>query len=530
MILLKRFRYVPAIAFMVLALLSCDDDFNTIGGDLVDNPQDVLPTYEAGIVAYTKILPAVQTNNLSAHLFGVYQEPVYGLHTAEVLTQMSLSQPNPNFGNEPIMDSVVLTLPYYSTEIETDIDGNTVYRLDSIYGNAPFKLSITPSRYFINDYDPEDNFETSQKYFSDQGPLFEDYLTAEPLYVDESFRPSASALVLFQNDENDELDTISVSPRLRVKLPVAYFQQNILDKQGDPELSTNNNFRNFLRGLYFKAEPINGNGTMMLLDFGSAASEAGITLFYTHQVEDTADSDEDGDTDDMVGVQRSYTINFKDTSSDNNTNNIVNTFTQELPVGISEEISGQDEAIGAANLFLKGGEGSMAVIELFEDEEEIEELKSRNWLINEANLTFYVNQEKVQGGNAEPDRIYLFNLEDNTLLYDYSMDRVNDPTVTTHLPLLERDEDGNGVFYKVRITEHVRRILNEEDTNVQLGLVVTQNINLVNNAAVKEQVDGITRVPTGTVITPKGTVLHGNLSADQEKKLKFNIIYSEINN
>lgn len=529
MILLKRFRYLPAIALMVLAFISCDDEFNTIGGNLVDGHEDALPKYEAGVVAYSKNLTPVQTNNLTSHLLGVYQEPVYGQHIANVLTQLSLSRPNPDFGDEPVLDSVVLTLPYFSTELEIDLDGNPTYQLDSIYGNSPFKLSIIPSGYFINDFDPDDNFETSEKYFSDQGPVFEENLAPQPLYVNDSFRPSASGLVFIQNDENNELDTVSVSPRMRVKLPVDYFQQNIIDKQGSPELSNNNNFRNFIRGLYFKAEPLNGNGTMMLLDFNSSASEAGIVLYYTNQVEDTSDSDEDGDTDDLVGVQGSFAINFKDASGVNDTNNIINTFSQELPGPIAEEIAAQSEATGAANLFLKGGEGSMAVIELFEDETELDDLKSRTWLINEANLTFYVNQERVQGGNAEPDRIYLFNLKDNTLLYDYGMERANNPNITTHAPLLERDEDGNGIYYKIRITEHVRRILNEGDDNVKLGLVVTQSINLINNAALKEEVDGITRVPTGSVITPKGTVLHGNLSPDEEKKLRFNIIYSEIN-
>ena len=177
----------------------------------------------------------------------------------------------------------------------------------------------------------------------------------------------------------------------------------------------------------------------------------------------------------------------------------------------------------------------MAVIELFEDEAELEELRSKNWLINEANLTFYVNQERVVGGVAEPSRVLLYNLATNQLLADYGADpsaASENPelAVRSHSPQLVRDEDENGIYYKIRITEHVRRILSQDAENVKLGLVVTQNIKVINYAALKQPVDGIDRVPTASVISPKGTVLHGNLSPNADKRLKFNIFYTETNN
>ena len=107
MILLKKFRYLPAVALMVLAFTSCDDDFNTIGGELVGGQLDAFPRYEAGVVAYNKKLSAVQTNNLPLQLLGIYNEPVYGQQQANVLAQLSLSANNPGFGNEPRLDSVI---------------------------------------------------------------------------------------------------------------------------------------------------------------------------------------------------------------------------------------------------------------------------------------------------------------------------------------------------------------------------------------------------------------------------------------
>ncbi len=529
MMLLKRFRYLPAALLLVLAFISCDDDFNSIGGELIGGQLPGLPVYEAGVVAYNKKLSPVQTNNLPAHLLGVYNDPTYGQQTANVLTPVSLSMNNPNFGNEPRLDSVVLTLQYFSTRQQNDEQGNTVYKLDSLFGDSPFKLSIARSGFFLNDFDPEANFENRQRYYSDQGETFKNNLIGEPIYVNPSFKPSAREVVFLQsrlNEGVEVIDTVRVPPRLRVNLPVAYFQENILNKQGTNVLFNNNSFKNFFRGLYFMAEPVNGDGSMVLINFNSDNTDSGITLYYTNFPEG-ADNDD--------GVQKTFELNFQAAS-------VVNAFKQELPAGILQEIEAGNTFPGAENLYLKGGEGSMAVIELFEDEVEIQAIRDNNWLINEANLTFFVNQELlVSGGEAEPARIFLYNLENNEILFDY----ITDPTanadnpalsVLTHLPALERDGDNNGIFYKVRITEHVRRILQQDTQNARLGLVVTQNVKITNFAALKTPLGlsdpeaNITRVPSASAIQPKGTILHGNLSSNEAKRLKFNIIYTETNN
>ncbi|HSP41164.1 MAG TPA: DUF4270 domain-containing protein, partial [Gillisia sp.] len=379
-----------------------------------------------------------------------------------------------------------------------------------------FKLSILRSGFYLNDFDPEANFENRQRYFSDQQEVIENNLIGAPLYVNESFAPSARKVSYRQINDAGDYDTVSVSPRMRIHLPVAFFQENIVDKAGSAELSNNNNFKNYIRGLYFKAEAVNQDGSMMLVDFGS--SNAGIMIYYSHTVEDAGEE----------SIQEhTYRLSFGE--------NTMNTFSQEFPANITQEIAESNSSTGATNLFLKGGAGSMAVIKLFEDEAELEEIRSNDWLINEANLTFYVNQERVPGGNTEPSRIFLYNLDDNTLLGDYGNDGTagtEDPnnSVLTHLPALVRGEDGKGIYYKLRITEHIRRVLNGDLENVRLGLVVTQNVNIVSNSAVRPVSDGVSRVPAGSVITPKGTVLHGNLSPNVEKRLKFNIIYTETNN
>ncbi len=515
MILLKRFRFIPAVLLMVLAFVSCDDDFHSIGGELIGGQIDALPQYEAGVVAYNKKLSPVQTNNLPLHLLGVYNEPVYGDHTANVLTQLSLPTGNPSFGSQPRLDSVVLTLPYFSTRLEEDEQGENVYRLDSIYGNSPIKLTVSRTNYFINDFDPDANFENRQRYYSDQGATFENSIIGDPLYVDESFVPSTAEVSYREANATGAIDTVNKGPRMRVHLPLEFFQENIIEKEGSSELFNNNSFRNFMRGLYFKAEQVNDEGTMMLLNFRH--EDAGIMLYYTNTIEVEGEDD--------VLEENSFKLNFGP--------NLINTFSQDLSPEIEAGIEASNEETGAERLYLKGGEGSMSIIELFDDEE-VEELRSREWLINEANLTFYVDQDAVQGGSAEPSRIYLYNLENNSLIYDYRFDATaeapGDAAFSTHAPVLTRDEDGKGISYKIRLTGHVKEILEGNTENVKLGLVVIQNIGLVNPAALRTPVGPVSRVPIGSILTPRGTILHGNLSSNEEKRLKFNIYYTDISN
>lgn len=513
--LLKRLAVVPAAIVVLFAFNSCEEDFNTIGGEIIGGEFDALPLYEAGVKAYSKDIGPVQTNGLPANLLGVYKEPVYGLHTASVLSQVSLITNNPTFGTEPKLDSVILTLSYYSTRLEPDSQGNAVYKLDSVYGNSPFKLSVSRSNFFINEFDPDEDFVNRQKYYSDLGPVIEASLVGEPLYSNESFVPSAKEVVYFEEDptiQGGGLDTVRVSPRLRIPLSNEFFKKNIIDKEGSSELSNNNNFRNFIRGLYFEAEPLNQNGSMMLLDFNN--EESGIILYYTS-------SQTQGDS--IVEVQSALKIGLG--------GNTINTFNQDLPSAIELEVEESNENTGAENLFLKGGAGTLVVIDLFENDEELEELRANEWLINEANLTFYVNQDIVEG--EEPERIYIYNLDTNEPLIDYRIEApdVNFPlnSLRNHSGRLVRNEDENGVSYKIKITEHVKRILSEEIEDTRLGLVVTQNINLVTSSALKTPIDSITRVPTASVVTPRGTVLYGNLATDPEKRLKFNIYYTETN-
>src|SRR5690606_9071449 len=101
-------------------------------------------------------------------------------------------------------------------------------------------------------------------------------------------------------------------------------------------LSNLSNFKNYFRGLYLKAEAVDNDGQMVLLNLANA----NITIHYTYGAEDSR-------------LQSTYTLNF----SGNILNTFINNFNEPLENGNATE--------GDATLYLKGTEGSMAVVDLF---------------------------------------------------------------------------------------------------------------------------------------------------------------------
>jgi hypothetical protein len=78
-------------------------------------------------------------------------------------------------------------------------------------------------------------------------------------------------------------------------------------------------------------------------------------------------------------------------------------------------------------LYLKGGNGSMAVIDLFNGDKNdnstaLNDMRDKKWLINEANLTFYIDKSKIGASAPEPNRIYLYDLTHNRPLVDLYTD------------------------------------------------------------------------------------------------------------
>lgn len=525
------------LSFIILSIVSCQEDFNAVGSDIINDPNFDFDLYDqATVTAFSRKANPVQTDNLPVYQLGVFNDAVFGTTEASILTQVTLSQTNPFFGDNPEVKKVILSLPYFSST-----EDNTSFTLDSLFGNSAIKLSIYESNFFLRDFDPASGFDEPQKYYSNQGPQFQNFL-GELLFQTDNFTPSEEPIILNPDTEEEEV----LSPRLRIEFTeennqevLNFFQQKIIDQEGTDVLLNNANFKNHFRGIYFIAEAITANGSLILLDFTNAA----IDIIYERD-EITGGGGNEGTSVNSLAtkstimedrVEASFTLNFGGIT--------LNTFKNNTPPEL-EQLLNNPNTNGAENLYLKGGGGStVTIIELFGEDfnnnnvpDELEDLREKKWIINEANLTLYVNQNSVNSESSEPERIFLYDLNNNTILIDYQLDNANsanDPLSfkSGHLGRLERNASGVGEKYKLKITNHISNLINRDSTNVRLGLVVSPNVNVISTKSLlNETPPGINAVPAASVISPEGTVLHGPNSPNQEKKLKLNIFFTEINN
>ncbi|WP_111682400.1 DUF4270 domain-containing protein [Winogradskyella tangerina] len=560
---MKQYKFafqISTLLIIALSIIACDKDFATLDSDIIND--DIATNFDIdsdtyNIITYNDALGPVQTNNLGLSSLGVYDD-AYGRTTSSFLTQLVLPNFDPEFGEEVVIDSVVLNMPYFSLVSDVDDDANIIYEIDSVFGNEPFKLSLFESNYFLRDFDPDGEFDDSQPFFSNksasESETFGDLLEGTPinilpnpenlnsvsLDVNGNIRVNDQGYKLTQvNDEGETEITLRQAPGIRIKLDPDYWQEKIIDQEGNSVLSSQNNFSEFLRGIYFKVEPVNDDGSFIILNAG--VQIANITIHYTRLT--IADMD-DEDATEQVEVALTFgpnRVNFFD-----------NNFTLPLDDG--------DAVNGDARLYLKGGEGSIAKIKLFNGDnlndgddmtfddwrnefvevDEDGEIRAKR-LVNEANLVFHVDQDIVQDG--EPDRIYLYDVDNKIPLVDYFFDVTNNtlPSFSklSHLGPLQRvddEPDGEGIKYKLRITEHINNLLLRDSTNVELGLAVSVNINLENPAAggpqrqVQDSDDTEFTIPVSSIMTPRGTVLHGNNTEDESRRVYLEIFYTEPNN
>ncbi len=537
---------VAAILFFIISIVSCQEDFNTIGSDIIGDGSLLSQLDNTKtVVAYSRKLAPVQTNIIPVSQLGVFNDGTFGKSSISFLTQLQMETPNVIFGDsighEITLDSVMLYIPYYNQN--TTEDGVTSYTLDSVYGASPINININESNYFLRDLDPSSNFQDAQLYYSNEATLFEANLLQNDLATEiTDFIPSSEGYEIINRDTSTDgstqIDTTIIAPGIRVALSNDYFQEKILGKEGAPELSNDNNFKDYFRGLYFKVNSDTEDGNLLIFN----PELATITLYYNFlraDVDSSGDPVLDDDGNAVIDtIYNNYILRFGGIN--------LNVFDNELTPEIAAAIANPNTLEGDETLYLRGGDGIMTVINLFGEDvdsngiaDELEVLRDQEWIIDDARLKFYIDQNKVTAGNTEPERISIYNINNSTVLADYFLDPTSSnlpaDAITNHLGKIERDTDNNGVSYTINLTHHISNLINKDSTNVSLGLMTSQNVLL--NGFQKldtllnpnQELPTIKTVQRSSVISHEGTVLYGNNTLNEDKKLVLEIYYTEPN-
>lgn len=493
------FRTVVRLSIFLVAIFffSCDKEFEGVGSGIIGNDQYDTDRFYATVKVVDNILTeAVETSNLPVNTLGVYNDPLVGITNNSFVTQLELATENPTIGNNPVIKEVILSVPYFSTFQSYNADNIGVYRLDSIYGTSKVKLSVYESGYYMRDFASE--IQQVQAIYSDEENKIISNLinyrlnNSDNVAENDEFYPSNLEKIIYAEDGKTIVERLT--PRMYLHLDKNYFEHKIL-KASPEKLLNNNIFKEYIRGLFFKIEPIDGlaenNGLMMKLDFSKAQ------IKITYEV--------DGATATDAKVSKELYLNLKGQTA--------NFFNQPDVQKIQDKI------------ILKGGKGAFAKLQLFTDDE-LNMLRSKEMLINEANLVFFVDQDKMANVAIEPNRLFVYDVDNHLVLKDYSTDLTTALNTKFNKTIfdgkLQKNSSKKGTKYRIRITKHLQDVINKDSTNVKLGLALTENINLVSFAKNKSQSVNVLKTST---MSPFGTVLHAS-ETDSDKKIQLEIFYS----
>jgi len=458
------------------------------------------------------------------------------------------NDPQSNSDNDELTDIIEFTSNLNPLSSDSDGDGildhldsendsysyeNKVYQIDSLYGNkeATFDLKIYELTYYLNDLDASNNFETSQIYYSNRDyfeegfyntVLFDDNINLN--FEEVRFNYLEDDLETPDVDETTQVET-RLTPRIRIPLDTQFFQEKLIDLEGSSELETNIAFQKALRGLIIKTDNFSSD-LYMLLDIQNAS----INISYEYDDYETQGTDDTSD-DVIEKAKKDFTLNFNGIR--------INTLKNSaFDAAIEQRILTSNQNTPSDKLYIQSG-SLLGKVRLFDEEnpnenELINEIRAKSWLINEANLVFYIDPETTSLEKLTAPRLYLYKYDSGQPLSDYLKDgSVSNYGVNSNKKvfggLLEYDENNKPYRYRFNLTDHISNIIRNDSLNVDLALVVSANINDI--SYVKATVDFTDEeliYPVSATLNPLGTILVGSHPETiiDDKKLKLELIYS----
>jgi hypothetical protein len=530
------FRNIGLGLILFFGIISCEKDLEDIAVDLAGEKPFSVGDSLLEIITYNVNIDSSRVDNNDflkqpLSLLGVDQNANFGNLKSALLSQLFLPNTGVDFGDNAVIDLVVLDIPYFATrdgeqdavdpitgEPINDEDGNPLqvpnFELDSVYGNTSqeFNISVYELGTFLNVLDPLDPTK-SKTYYSNK-----DFILLDNLFSDD-FKINRNDTVLYverrflDDDPNtvDDIDTIkgaNTSPSIKFNLDNQFFKERFIDHQNSSDFDSNDNFVSYFRGVYIDANGTDGS----LINLSTTAAK--MTIYYTNE-----EIIDEGETEDLNnnGVNGEENVLVKTKQSMNFTFGGVRTgkYTHDYSGSMVENaLLNPDEINGESKLYIQGAGGSQGVIDLFTDEN-LEILRSKNWLINEANLTFYVDGDQSE----VPDQLFLYNYEYNSLINDFFNPLFGPDFFGGKL---EYDSDGKPEKYKFRITKYISDILDASDPKKPSKLTIKNYVttDLPNFALLDTIVSDYNWIP-------KGVVLHGNLPKSNDKRIKLEIFYSK---
>ncbi len=513
------------LGMLLLFTTSCKKDFTTVGNQLIEQPHFEGKLYtDAKVKVYDQRVDKVFATNLPTNAIGIYNDPVFGRLEADLVSAVQLigiSDDNIDVDNATIVDgfgnnvkliSANLIIPYFS-HVKTNTDGSKEYIADSVYGDANFRLKVFENSYLLPSLDPNTSLINHRMYYSDFD--FNPYKTT--LLADSiHFRPDFSAYITYKresdgvyelDDNGEKIVKDSLAPHFVMPLDTTFFRTKIFDHSGEDIITNADRFKDYFRGIYIDAIPENNNGRFIQL----STEKGEIVVAYTYEYNNNHGTPADTSDDTVDTVYKELHIKLSPPK--------INTYTNTFSTNMQTAITNSDEVNGDDKIYVKGDAGAETIVSLF-DSQQLRELKENDWMINQAELVFYVDDNSLTNALSKTQRLLLYDYETKQYLTDIYAPE-NTTTNSAYFDgIINEDENGKH-YYSFKITRHIRNILKNNAQNTKLGLRVVSVI------------DGSKDLYRSDIFldpdsfNPTGTILYGNQTTVTDKKPILKIYYTD---
>ncbi|WP_272150815.1 DUF4270 family protein [Tenacibaculum aiptasiae] len=504
------------------AIISCEKDFSDIGSSVVNNTKfdtgEVLLDVEITPVDIQSVrADNIAIGRLGEYWLGVYKNDNYKAIESSFVSQLTLlTNPktedikaavnNGEIDSVFTLDKVILKLPYTATNIGKETDGKPKFRLDSVLGDPtiPTTLKIFRNGTFLNTLDP--NNPANQNKFESNHSYIESELLTENTGFSFTPSPKDTMLVLTRNISNGNTykDTIKLAnkaPFLAIPLDMTRMKELFWDKFKDSEFASSDAFNDYFRGLIVKSE--GSNGSMVPLSLLGTNASATLDFHYTI----TTFEKKDGQAN----------LVLKDT--------LPNTYSFPL-TGVRNSIYKMSPVVTPApanNFIIQGTAGTAASIKIL-DNTKLNDLRANNWLVNDATLSFYINQNINTDKNLLPQRLFIYQNKDNG----------NGGFTPTQITDAYREAalfGGNLVItedkpekYTFKITDYISELLDGTTSDISPLIMKVYN-NPTDNPITNNVLDVNVKTYNWN---PRGvTLLDGNEAANTTKRAVLKISYSK---
>ena len=244
-----------SLSFIILLTLitiipfnACKKEADQVGIGL--RPEEDIVTVlfndTTSIEAYTILEDSIKTDETQINLIGSYVDPVFGTTTSTLYTQIRLSENGYDFGDNPVLDSVVLAMQYYTYYGDT----NTSIQLRA--------YQLTESLY------------PDSVYYSDQTM---EYDPAE--LANHTFYPRPTTPVAVGED--------TVLAQLRVRLSDDF--GNMILNAPSSAMLDNENWLEYFKGFALQPEKATSGGSILSFDLMSLNSN--VIVYYSNDEQDS---------------------------------------------------------------------------------------------------------------------------------------------------------------------------------------------------------------------------------------------------